>query len=439
MFRGHDARFKGQPHVSGPLVPPSGHTAQVLSPPYHQPQQLLHQQQLHQMQQRQHVASVPMSPLSQLPLVPPPAHLGQEPPQFQNQPPGTTAPLYWQNAVLAHSSAAAGRAESGAGAEVASGFHPAGMNMPEGGHTTAKAQRLAEKLAQMQREADALASEYQAALSSAQTATDKEPATSGAGFMGSGYVVPPTPMTVRKRPPAPGVSSEQTDLEIKEVQRGPRPARLKSDGPTRRGSQPLHLSLDQIQECFGMPIVDAAARLGVGLTVLKKLCRQYGVPRWPHRKMKSLECLISNIEAIAANDPEQKLAAETNSTVNELRTQHQIMLSDPGAAMEERTRRLRQAFFKASYKHRHASARASGLPGRPVTEANEAEIEKQRIAMEAASMKLQEHLQMQSQAAAAGCESGDVQQVGADLAPSGVALPPAMPPLEIFPADPIEP
>ena len=45
-----------------------------------------------------------------------------------------------------------------------------------------------------------------------------------------------------------------------------------------------------------MPSEEAAKKLGVGLTVLKRICRKFGVPRWPYRKLKSLDRLITNVE-----------------------------------------------------------------------------------------------------------------------------------------------
>jgi hypothetical protein len=48
-----------------------------------------------------------------------------------------------------------------------------------------------------------------------------------------------------------------------------------------------------------MPITQASKELKVGLTVLKKRCREFGIPRWPHRKMKSLDSLIQNIQVHA--------------------------------------------------------------------------------------------------------------------------------------------
>lgn len=56
------------------------------------------------------------------------------------------------------------------------------------------------------------------------------------------------------------------------------------------------LELDEIRKYFDLPITKAARELKVGLTVLKKRCRELRIMRWPHRKIKSLQCLIDNVK-----------------------------------------------------------------------------------------------------------------------------------------------
>lgn len=56
------------------------------------------------------------------------------------------------------------------------------------------------------------------------------------------------------------------------------------------------ITKDELVACFNMPSEEAAKHLGIGLTVLKRICRQFGVPRWPFRKIKSLDRLLQNVE-----------------------------------------------------------------------------------------------------------------------------------------------
>lgn len=59
------------------------------------------------------------------------------------------------------------------------------------------------------------------------------------------------------------------------------------------------LELDEIQKHFDVPITKAAKEMNVGLTVLKKRCRELKIMRWPHRKIKSLKSLIKNVKVHA--------------------------------------------------------------------------------------------------------------------------------------------
>lgn len=56
------------------------------------------------------------------------------------------------------------------------------------------------------------------------------------------------------------------------------------------------LSEETISFYFYMPITQAAKELNIGLTLLKKRCRELGIQRWPHRKLMSLQKLISSVK-----------------------------------------------------------------------------------------------------------------------------------------------
>ncbi|GMJ13609.1 hypothetical protein HRI_005030000 [Hibiscus trionum] len=101
------------------------------------------------------------------------------------------------------------------------------------------------------------------------------------------------------------------------------------------------LELDEIQKYFGFPISIAAKEMNVGLTLLKKRCRELNILRWPHRKIKSLQSLINNVKELGL----------TNEI--EMLEEHQRMLEKlPDMELTERTKKLRQACFKANYKKR---------------------------------------------------------------------------------------
>jgi len=78
-------------------------------------------------------------------------------------------------------------------------------------------------------------------------------------------------------------------------------ARRKSEGGPRSGPGRKELTFELVSRYFSMPIKQAARELNVGLTVLKKRCRELGIPRWPHRKVKSLQTLIDNVQVICSS------------------------------------------------------------------------------------------------------------------------------------------
>jgi hypothetical protein len=48
------------------------------------------------------------------------------------------------------------------------------------------------------------------------------------------------------------------------------------------------LSFDKIKQYFNLPILEAAIKLNISETFLKKLCRNYNIHRWPYRKIRFL-------------------------------------------------------------------------------------------------------------------------------------------------------
>jgi len=57
------------------------------------------------------------------------------------------------------------------------------------------------------------------------------------------------------------------------------------------------VNITELKEYFHMPINEVARELGICTTVIKKICRKNGVSRWPYRKLKSINKMITNLES----------------------------------------------------------------------------------------------------------------------------------------------
>ena len=114
----------------------------------------------------------------------------------------------------------------------------------------------------------------------------------------------------------------------------------------------LNITQEELSSCFHLPSEAACRRLGIGLTVLKRQCRKFGIKRWPFRKMKSLDRLITNVQAgISPGDQNRTLV----KSVEELEEQKQRMQECHELDLDDDTKRLQQAYSKANHKARRAA------------------------------------------------------------------------------------
>jgi len=73
------------------------------------------------------------------------------------------------------------------------------------------------------------------------------------------------------------------------------PSRIKKPAPKpsleKEGRTLDTVTLETLKTLYTrFPVSAAAQHLGVGLTVFKRRCRQLGVARWPHRRVRSMFC-----------------------------------------------------------------------------------------------------------------------------------------------------
>ncbi|XP_031264011.1 protein RKD1-like [Pistacia vera] len=140
-----------------------------------------------------------------------------------------------------------------------------------------------------------------------------------------------------------GGTFSETKNENKEIRR----SKEEKIGSTE---SPKTLSRKTISKYFYMPITRAAKELNVGLTLLKKRCRELGIRRWPHRKLMSLQTLINNVQEL--EEEGEGTEGKLKEAIKVLEREKKMMEELPDLQMEEKTKRLRQACFKANYKKR---------------------------------------------------------------------------------------
>lgn len=60
-------------------------------------------------------------------------------------------------------------------------------------------------------------------------------------------------------------------------------------------------SLEELRKYFYLPIQSVSKELGICTTILKKLCRNNNIQKWPYRQIKSLTCAIQSLDMAMLN------------------------------------------------------------------------------------------------------------------------------------------
>ncbi|XP_031498772.1 uncharacterized protein LOC116263252 [Nymphaea colorata] len=91
------------------------------------------------------------------------------------------------------------------------------------------------------------------------------------------------------------------------------PGRPPKSGIAAQRERTGRLQISDLVNYFHLPITVAAKHLAICPTVLKKVCRRNGMRRWPHRKIKSIDRNLLNLErslAEASREDMESITAE---------------------------------------------------------------------------------------------------------------------------------
>ncbi|KAJ4733599.1 Plant regulator RWP-RK family protein [Rhynchospora pubera] len=104
------------------------------------------------------------------------------------------------------------------------------------------------------------------------------------------------------------------------------------------------LKLEHVAQKFSLPIKEAARDLKVSVSTLKFRCRELGIPKWPYRKIQSLETLIETMLEIEPFG--------FHHMIGKVREEIEAIKLNPALEIKYETERLRQEIYDSKYKRR---------------------------------------------------------------------------------------
>ncbi|XP_061346027.1 protein RKD5-like [Gastrolobium bilobum] len=112
---------------------------------------------------------------------------------------------------------------------------------------------------------------------------------------------------------------------------------------------------------FDMLIIEASRILNVELTVLKRKCRESSIPCWRHRKMKSLDSLIHDLQEEAKHQELEDKVASMAVTMRQrmLENEKENIEKKPFMDIQSETKRFKQDVFKRRHKARAIEIQSS--------------------------------------------------------------------------------
>eukprot|EP00741_Cyanophora_paradoxa_P017449 tig00020965_g16858.t1 len=115
---------------------------------------------------------------------------------------------------------------------------------------------------------------------------------------------------------------------------------------------------------FEHPIQDVARRLGVCVTVLKKICRSHGITRWPQRKLRSVVRWIEQADVVVQNRVPGFDHAAIAHVAQRLREIRSRLYSEPDTSIRDVTGTIRKLLVQPIQQRLNAICAADAAGGR---------------------------------------------------------------------------
>mmetsp|Transcript_41679 Transcript_41679/g.131396 ORF Transcript_41679/g.131396 Transcript_41679/m.131396 type:complete len:337 (+) Transcript_41679:854-1864(+) len=119
---------------------------------------------------------------------------------------------------------------------------------------------------------------------------------------------------------ADSLLKKNSKVEILEVKPRLRRRSWGQGGKQALGGRPLHdmdttivpvkLSTELLRQHFDMPLNDAARKLGICATAIKKVCRKMGIRQWPFQRLKPIQRRLAKLRSQPSMLPEVAMELE---------------------------------------------------------------------------------------------------------------------------------
>jgi hypothetical protein len=135
---------------------------------------------------------------------------------------------------------------------------------------------------------------------------------------------------------------------------------------TRQRPTQKHLTFDEIAKYFDVPITSAAKSLNVSETYLKKVSRELDIPRWPYRKLSSLQKRLDILEKMYIKHGGSQVPDNIVKEIIDIKTEMKNIKENPAIllsnAMESHERSVSTSSELESYVDSPTSSIVMGQP-----------------------------------------------------------------------------
>ncbi|KAG5185837.1 putative NIN-like transcription factor [Tribonema minus] len=106
-----------------------------------------------------------------------------------------------------------------------------------------------------------------------------------------------------------------------------------------------NITLELLQSFYNVPLAELAKELGLSLTLLKKICRKYGIQRWPHRQIRSINKSAQELTERINGATSHEERAELQSQLHLLEKKKRLVTRGASSGLQSA---LRNALFLAN-------------------------------------------------------------------------------------------